>query len=122
MINGIHHIVVFCENTEQSKEWYEKAGFTYKEGYEGMHWFMFGSIELMLHPTEKANPGHTEIYLAVSDIHEAFTQVVNQGLEPTDHQQGGVKISEPVTRPWGSVEFELQDPDGHRFAFAETSK
>lgn len=120
MIKGLHHIVIFCKDTTISKEWYEKAGFTYKEGYEGMHWFMFGATELMLHPIGEANPGHTEIHLAVESAQDAFDHIVSQGMEPTDHQQGGAKIDGPVTRPWGAVEFELTDPDGHRWAFTES--
>lgn len=119
MLEGIHHIVLFCKNTESSKEWYEKVGFTYMNGYEDMHWFKIGSTQIMLHPAETTNPGYTAIHVGVHDVQEMFQHVVNQGLEPIDHQQHGEKISAPVERPWGDVEFELVDPEGHQWAFTQ---
>lgn len=121
MFEGIHHIVLFCKDTEQSKIWYEQAGFTYKQGYEGMYWFTFGGVEIMLHPIDQADPGRTEIHIAVAHAQDVFTYLSERGFELTDHQQSGKKIEGPVTRPWGDVEFELTDPDGHRWAFTEKS-
>lgn len=45
--------------------------------------------------------------------------VRDAGFEPIDHQQPGTILQGPVTRPWGDLEFELKDPDGHRWAFTQ---
>ncbi|WP_078381508.1 VOC family protein [Sutcliffiella halmapala] len=119
MIKGLDQIVLFCIDTEKSKEWYEKAGFTYSHGYEGMHWFHFGSGLIMLHPAESVNPADTEVHAAVEDVVQHFNFVKANGLTPIDHQSGGSPITEPLTRPWGDVEFELDDVDGHRWAFTQ---
>jgi catechol 2,3-dioxygenase-like lactoylglutathione lyase family enzyme len=122
LFQGFHHIVLFCKDTNLSKNWYEKVGFEYVRGYEGMHWFQLGGIEIMLHPIEVSNPGMTNLHVAVHDVFQVFQHVIEQGLEPLDHQQPGGKITGPVRRPWGDVEFELVDPDGHLWAFTEKSK
>lgn len=119
MITGVGTIVLFCRDTEISRRWYEKAGFAYTHGYEGMHWFSVGDSELMLHPDDEAGVGPSvpTIHFVVSDVDAAFKRVVDAGLEPFDHQQPGVELEGPVPRPWGVREFELIDPDGHRLAF-----
>ncbi|WP_163099201.1 VOC family protein [Peribacillus alkalitolerans] len=119
MFQGIHHIVLFCKDTNLSKNWYEKVGFEFVRGYEGMFWFQLGGIEIMLHPSDVSNPGLTNLHVAVHNVSQVFQHVIDQGLEPVDHQQPGEKITGPVTRPWGDIEFELADPDGHLWAFTE---
>lgn len=119
MIKGLDQIVLFCLDTEKSKEWYEKAGFEYSHGFEGMHWFHFGNALIMLHPAESVVPADTEIHAAVEDVAQHFDYVKANGLIPVDHQDGGAPLTEPVTRPWGDVEFELDDVDGHRLAFTQ---
>lgn len=119
MIKGLDHIVLFCKDTENSKEWYKSAGFQYSHGYEGMHWFHLGSGLVMLHPTDVTNPGITEVHAAVSDVKGFFRFVQENGLTPIDHQNGKKVLTEPVTRPWGDIQFELEDLDGHRWAFTE---
>ncbi|MFD1739561.1 VOC family protein [Bacillus salitolerans] len=119
MLESIHHIVLFCKETELSKEWYEKVGFTYVNGFDGMHWFKLGGTYIMLHPSDTTNPGMTAIHAGVHNVEEMFQHVVSQGLEPLDHQQDSKRIDAPVERPWGDVEFELVDPDGHQWAFTQ---
>lgn len=119
MFEGINHIVIFCKDTSVSKHWYERLGFDYLNGYEGMHWFMFNGQKLMIHPVEEANPGLTTIHIGVKDVNNVFDHCFSQGLEPIDHQQPGEKINSPVRRPWGAIEFELIDPDGHKWAFTQ---
>lgn len=120
MITGFHHIVLFCVDTERSKVWYERAGFPYKRGYGGMHWFGLGEGEVMLHPGGvEAAEGRPTIHVAVSDLDDLFERVKGAGLNPVDHQQPGAHIDEPVTRDWGDREFELQDPDGQWWAFTQ---
>ncbi|MBM7620726.1 catechol 2,3-dioxygenase-like lactoylglutathione lyase family enzyme [Bacillus tianshenii] len=119
MIKGLDHLVLFCLDTEKSKEWYEKAGFQYSHGYEGMHWFHLGSGLIMLHPADTVTPGDTAVHAAVEDVHQHFRQVKENGLVPIDHHLGSQPIGEPVTRPWGDIEFELDDVDGHRWAFTQ---
>ncbi|NMH73662.1 VOC family protein [Bacillus sp. RO2] len=119
MIKGLDHIVLFCKDTESSKEWYTKAGFQYSHGYEGMHWFHLGSGLVMLHPADETNPGITEVHAAVQNVNELFLFVQENGLTPIDHQNGNKGLTEPVTRPWGDIQFELADPDGHRWAFTQ---
>lgn len=122
-MKGILRIVLFCRDTEVSKEWSERAGFEYLRGYDGMHWFAAGETEVMLHPAreEKSDGPDLSIHVQVESASEMFRTVNDRGLKPFDHQQPGVDINGPVTRPWGDVEFELTDPDGHRWAFTETA-
>ena len=120
LITGLHHIVLFCANTDASKEWYESAGFAYKHGYDGMHWFALGDAEIMLHPGGgKAGVNAPTIHVAVASLDELFERVRRAGLEPFDHQNPDASLSAPVLRPWGDREFELADPDGQVWAFTE---
>lgn len=128
MIQGMHRIVLFCRDTAASKEWYEKVGFRYKHGHEHMHWFAFGHGEIMLHPARSVEATKSDngdranfpsFHATVGDLDGLFDRVRARGLEPYDHQSPGEKLKGPVTRPWGQREFELQDPDGHRWAFNE---
>ncbi len=122
MITGFHHIVLFCTDTDTSRRWYESAGFAYLRGYEGMHWFALGDGEIMLHPGGRKLPDSASVvHVGVSALDELFGKVVKAGLRPFDHQQPGAVLSGPVTRPWGDREFEIQDPDGHRWAFTEVT-
>jgi hypothetical protein len=93
--------VIFCSNTEASKAWYEKAGFTTKRAYEGMFWLDAGrGDEVMLHPTaEKPSGMRTVIHVAVADVRGLFKKVKANGLRPYDHQDPKKDISEPVTMP-----------------------
>jgi catechol 2,3-dioxygenase-like lactoylglutathione lyase family enzyme len=119
MIKELHYLVLFCVDTEKSKEWYEKVGFQYSHGYEGMHWFHLGSGLIMLHPTDEVKRSNTVVHTTVEDVHAQFNHVIESGLTPIDHQNDNLAITEPVTRPWGDIEFELEDLDGHRWAFTE---
>ncbi|GAA0315344.1 hypothetical protein GCM10008967_02350 [Bacillus carboniphilus] len=119
MLEKIHHLVLFSTNTEIAKEWFERVGFAYSHGFEGMHWFQLGQTEIMLHPADEANPGDTAIHIAVKDVHTLFNHVVAQDLEPYEHSNPNQMLSEPVTQPWGDVEFELKTPDGHKIAFTQ---
>ena len=120
MITGFHHIVLFCSDTSRSKQWYEQVGFAYQRGYEGMHWFALGQGEIMLHPGgREGGGGGPAIHVAVAALDDLFARVKQAGLQPLDHQQPGVTLDAPVLRPWGAREFELQDPDGQRWAFTE---
>lgn len=120
MMKGLHRIVLFCKDTEASKEWYTRAGFTYKHGHEGMHWFSLGDGELMLHPGEPGDGDGPSIHMRVDDLDGLFSQMKQAGLEPMDHQSPGVALEAPVVRPWGERVFELDDPDGHRWSFTES--
>jgi uncharacterized glyoxalase superfamily protein PhnB len=121
LIKGLHHIVLFCRDTEASRAWYELAGFTYKHGYDSMHWFHFGNAEIMLHPATETRRGTgPALHAAVTDVDALFRLVKENGLTPVDHQQGGKAIEAPVTRPWGHREFDLTDPDGHQWAFTQS--
>ena len=118
MITGFHHLVLFCSDTSTSKEWYERVGFAYKRGYDGMHWFALGDGEIMLHPGGGGpNSGGPTIHVAVAALDDLFATVKQAGLRPVDHQQPEVILDAPVLRPWGDREFELQDPDGQWWAF-----
>ena len=120
MITQFHHVVLFCTDTEASRAWYERAGFEYLRGYDGMHWFALGDAEIMLHPGGSAKGvGRPVIHVAVNDAQAALDNARQNGLDPLDHQADGVSLSAPVVRPWGDKEFELQDPDGHWWAFTE---
>lgn len=123
MIEGPHRLVLFCKDTAQSKQWYEQVGFTYKHGHDGMHWFAFGSGEIMLHPADTEKDGDAaqlpSFHASVADLDTFFAHVKSKGLKPFDHQAPGVVLEKPVERPWGEREFELTDPDGHRWAFNE---
>ena len=121
MITGIHHIVLFCTDTDRSREWYLRAGFEYNRGYGGMHWVNAGPYELMLHPAADGPAGDApHIHVATSDVDGLFDRAVDRGLIPMDHQQPDVPLDGPVTRPWGDREFELEDPDGNRIVITQS--
>src|SRR5690606_37369067 len=121
MISGLHHVVLFCRDTEMSRQWYERAGFEYLRGYEGMHWFALGDAEIMLHPGgTSGTPGRPVIHVAVADVRAAFDRLKAHGLNPLDHQAPDAVLTGPVVRPWGDEEFELQDPDGQWWAFTRS--
>lgn len=119
MLDGLMRLVLFASGPEVSKAWYEKAGFTYLHGYDGMYWFKVGTTEVMLHPATHVIPSDTSFHVATPDVNALFQSFVARGFHPVDHQQPGMHISEPVTRPWGDREFELDDPDGHHWAFTQ---
>lgn len=120
MITGFHRIVIFCNDTETSKQWYEKVGFAYKRGYDGMHWFGLGDGEIMLHPRDDELDGaRPTIHVAVTALDDLLARVKRAGLQPLDHQRPNMTLDAPVRRPWGDREFEMQDPDGQWWAFTE---
>lgn len=119
-LDYVHHLVLYCVDTEASRTWYEQVGFEYLRGYHGMHWFALGPTELMLHPADHGPGEHAlSLHAATSDVDTLFRHVVAQGLTPLDHQGDGAPLAGPVTRPWGDREFELDDPDGHHWAFTQ---
>lgn len=121
-ISGLHHLVLFCADTERSRRFYEALGFTYLRGYEGMHWFAVGDAELMLHPAEPGEKaGVPVIHFAAPDVDALFATAVAVGLQPFDHQNPGTPMQASVVRPWGDREFELADPDGHMLAFTQAA-
>ena len=123
MINGFHHVVVFCSDTDASREWYERAGFRYLRGYEGMHWFSLGEGEIMLHPGGKSGrDSKPNLHVAVSDAAAELLRLHEAGIEAFDHQSPGGPVSDPVKRPWGDVEFEVFEPDGQIWVFTEAPK
>lgn len=120
MISGFHHAVLFYRDTEAARKWYEAVGFQYARGYHGMHWFSLGPSEIMLHPADESSGGSgLRIHVATPDVQALFERVVQAGLQPFDHQQAGQKLSGPVVRPWGAKEFELEDTEGHLWAFTQ---
>jgi catechol 2,3-dioxygenase-like lactoylglutathione lyase family enzyme len=121
-MNGLLRLVLFTTDPEVSRAWYEKAGFEYLRGYDGMYWFKVGSTEIMLHPATHVVPSDTSFHVAVEDVDVLFQSFVELGFRPVDHQQPGMNINEPVTRPWGEREFELNDPDGHHWAFTQSAQ
>lgn len=120
-VSGLHHIVLFCADTEISRRFYESLGFAYLRGYEGMHWFALGEAELMLHPADPGQKtGLPVIHFATPDVDALFAQALAAGLQPFDHQNPGTPLTGPVLRPWGDLEFELVDPDGQWLAFTQS--
>lgn len=120
MLKGFLRAVLMCRDTEASRRWYERVGFQYLRGHDGMHFFRLGDGEILLHPAAQGSGGSGGgLHVAVSDVDALFRHVVAEGLRPVDHQQPGTVLEAPVTRPWGEREFELDDPDGHRWAFTQ---
>lgn len=113
-------VVLFCSDVNASRRWYERVGFRYVNGFDGMHFFQLGETEILLHPSEKGSGGGIGLHAGVPNVDALFRHAVAMGLEPMDHQQPGVRLMAPVTRPWGEREFELADPDGHRWVFTQT--
>jgi len=121
-ISRLHHLVLFCADTERSRAFYEMLGFTYLRGYDGMYWFALGDAELMLHPAQPGEKvGAPVIHFATPDVDALFARVVAAGLQPLDHQNLGEPMQAPVVRPWGDREFELADPDGQWLAFTQAA-
>jgi len=120
-IEGLHHIVLFCRHINRTLAFYRKVGFEVLRSYEDMHWLRFGDAEIMLHPSEDTVAGKAPaIHAAVSDVDALLEHVIEQGLEPYDHQHPGRTLTEPIERQWGDREFELDDPEGHRWAFTQS--
>lgn len=117
MLLGLDHVVLFCPDTGAARAWYEAVGFTYEYGYEGMHFLRLGGLRVMLHPAEVGPKGSVpELYATTRDLDALFHRVREKGLAPVHHQVEG-PLSAPHTTPWGSREFELYDPAGHRWGF-----
>jgi uncharacterized glyoxalase superfamily protein PhnB len=117
--------VLFLRDTEAAKAWYEAMGFRHLRGYEGMHWFALGEGEVMLHPADRSSGGGASgmsLHAGVDDVDAVFRRAAAAGFRPFDHQQPGVVLDSPVARPWGSREFEVLDPEGHRWAFTQDGK
>ena len=122
MISRFHHLVLFCADTERSRNFYESLGFGYLRGYGGMHWFAVGEAELMLHPADPgAKQGVPVVHFATPDVDRLFARATAAGITPLDHQNPGARIDAPVLRPWGDREFEVVDPDGHLLAFTQAA-
>jgi catechol 2,3-dioxygenase-like lactoylglutathione lyase family enzyme len=120
MPERLSSVVLFCRDAEACRAWYVGLGFAYLRGYEGMHWVGLGDVEVMLHPAETSSGGSGLcLHAAVADVDAAFARAREMGLDPYDHQQRGETLPGPVERPWGVREFELDDPEGHRWAFTQ---
>jgi len=53
---------------------------------------------------------HLDAYLAVSGIHELHDELVGRGA----------RLMKPLeTRPWGTRDFHVEDPDGYILCFSE---
>ena len=120
-LRGLHHAVLFFRDVPRARAWDEKVGFRHVRGHAGMEWFSLGegsdAVEVMLHPTNEPQAGDTVLHARVEDVDALFRHVASQGLVPYDHQRPEAMLAEPVVRPWGAREFELDDPEGHRWAF-----
>ncbi len=123
MLSTFKGAVLFYEDTERARTWYETVGFEYGHGHDGMHWFKLGEGVVMLHPAEKGSGGPEVLVLhaGTNDLDGLFRHVIAKGLRPYDYQNPEADIGEPVTRPWGAREFELLDPEGHRWTFEEVN-
>lgn len=58
MIAGFHHIVLFCADTDDSRDWFERVGFVYKRGFGGMQWFALGDGERTPESSTRATSTH----------------------------------------------------------------
>ncbi len=107
------NLFLFCKNTEESKQWYEKAGFKHVQAFNGMELFKIGDVDITLHPTDdKKASGDAQFYIGVEDVNTFFNQVKEAGIQPVDYQDNMKEISEPLIRPWG-IDFGIVDPDGY---------
>lgn len=114
----LKYIVLFNKDTNKSKEWYAKVGFEYVRGFDGMHWFRVGEVEVMLHPAdEKDNSGDAQYHIAVEDVHSFFNKMKQAGLQPVDDHSMEI-VTEPVKRDRGT-DFGLADPDGYLWVFTQ---
>ncbi|WP_088043477.1 VOC family protein [Bacillus sp. EAC] len=119
-MNGILDIVLFCADTNLSKEWYEKVGFEFLRGHDHMYWYKVGHGELMLHPSDEKNSNADAVFqFVVDDISSLFKKIIDKELTPLDFSDGIQVLEEPTLRPWGYKEFCLRDPDGYIWAFVE---
>ena len=87
--------------------------FRYQDFYAGVS---SGDRMIHLKLVDDPDPGidfvrngqHLHIHFGVRDIDAAFRQA----------QESGVKIVEDISeRPWGTIEFVIEDPDGHTLYF-----
>ncbi len=113
-------IVIGVTNIERAKEFYvnvfeievERQDSNYLSAYLGdTH------IELE-EDSEYRFPNWTKHHIGTYKNSEFIVEDVNTFLEKVK-VYGGKVISEPVTRPWGTIGAEIADPDGNMFLIVQ---
>ena len=61
--------------------------------------------------SQRKSEEHLDAYLAVAGVHDLYQEL----------KQRGARIAKPLEeRPWGVVDFYVEDPDGYILCFAES--
>ncbi len=71
-----------------------------------------------LHLSQHAGDGvfGNVIYIQVNDIHEKYTEFLNNGLKRQEKSGLTMELTEQT---WGMKEFYVTDPDGNRIRFGQ---
>ena len=91
----------------------------------GRHYFRCGPVTVAVYsprgdgdPTEPGrNFGH--VYFATSDLEAYFKRSQQAGGLSTEVGDGGMKMGEIATRPWGERSFYVDDPFGNPLCFVD---
>ncbi len=107
MIKSLQTIVLFVSDVGRAVRFYrDQLGLEQVYEQEDRVALRCGPTKLLLHPTEKPEPGHwnVELYFQVEDVDDCVSQLRAQGV--------GVLL-EPTDEPWGERNAGLLDPDGY---------
>ena len=91
----------------------------------GRHYFRCGAVNVAVYsprgdndPAEpRQNFGH--VYFATSDLDACFKRAQQTGGLSTEVGDGGLKMGEIATRPWGERSFYVDDPFGNPLCFVD---
>jgi len=77
--------------------------------------------EVMLHPAERGS-GRSGLFFhaGVDDVHAHFLQATESGLFPRITSNRASVFPAPYNAPGATSEFELEDPEGHWWAFTQS--
>lgn len=112
-------VVLAVRNLDASTRFYLDAlGFRrdFGDGSDGWSFLSRDSFKLMLGECPEETPAselgnHSYVaYLVVEGIDQLYEDLSGRGVEI---------MSAPVTEAWGSREFGIRTPDGHRIRFGE---
>jgi catechol 2,3-dioxygenase-like lactoylglutathione lyase family enzyme len=108
-IKGIFYVLAYVSDLERSKRFYrDQLGWELGTDEYGVAGFSFGSGYVVLH--EENRPAGARPYAGGLQV---AVQVDDVDAEHARLKGRGVKVSEPVTEPWGERSFTFTDPDGY---------
>jgi len=115
-IKGIFYVLAYVSDLERSKAFYrDLLGWELGTDEYGVAGFSFGSGYVVLH--EDNRPAGARPYAGGLHVE---VQIDNVDAEHARLKRLGVKVSNPVTQPWGERNFNFTDPDGHFWSYGQS--